>query len=480
MRELRGALGGAAPWGDCALGVLTHLMKLQDAEVQTLIQDLQEALLHNVQDGMALVQNADTRQETRNHVEGEQGRRTGSSNRRDLCSACGHTLAQEEIPYLEILHARNNQEEPHEERRANENGEEDRCDVPRHFEKQGSLITLAWGKPSEDTNNQEVSDALVEQAAPCLEQEEVVAAAHLQMAPEDPCEDEASGSAFFQCSPRAAQHHDQPDQGDTSTGKDPVDDDGQLTQETHEGRTHPRRRTDNDTESVSSEYDQHARDIQPQQTEENISTGRSSPGGHPSTCETVPADDVDEDSNQTMKWSSKEMHPDRAKGSIIEECSGNAKHFQEQPVEEAPSEKTRVKGFQREATVIHISEMEREETMKSLVDMQRKVESKHQRDKERQMFRIQERLSIVQNKKSDEDLLGHRQGESLKELTEKFKQEDRHRQKTLVKEKLEQLRRERSHVMQSKRDRNTSGFKELLDPVVLNRAEHEDSMDSKY
>ncbi|XP_072556192.1 uncharacterized protein [Paramormyrops kingsleyae] len=131
--------------------------------------------------------------------------------------------------------------------------------------------------------------------------------------------------------------------------------------------------------------------------------------------------------------------------------------------------------IQRETTVVHISEMEKETTMKTLVDIKRKVESKYQQDKQRQILRFQERLSIVQNRKSDEDLLGHKQGDDLRQLTEKLKKEDRNQQKTLVKEKLEELRRERSYIMQSKRDRNTAGFKELLGPVGMKRAEHEES-----
>ncbi|KAJ3596116.1 hypothetical protein NHX12_002525 [Muraenolepis orangiensis] len=78
-----------------------------------------------------------------------------------------------------------------------------------------------------------------------------------------------------------------------------------------------------------------------------------------------------------------------------------------------------------------VSWMEREKTMRNLVDVQRKVEMKQQRDRERQLLR-----------------------------------EDKIQQKTVVRARLEQLRRERSCVMQSKRDRNTAGFKELLGPVV--------------
>ena len=94
--------------------------------------------------------------------------------------------------------------------------------------------------------------------------------------------------------------------------------------------------------------------------------------------------------------------------------------------------------------------MEREKTMRSLVDMQRKVEEKQQRDRDRQLLRVrrkkqwsivlgpcwsalltfllflllkvQERLSIVQNKKAEEDLLGLKQKEALEHLTHNLPQ----------------------------------------------------------
>ncbi|CAB1313731.1 unnamed protein product, partial [Coregonus sp. 'balchen'] len=133
--------------------------------------------------------------------------------------------------------------------------------------------------------------------------------------------------------------------------------------------------------------------------------------------------------------------------------------------------------MERENT-IGISMMERETTMRSLVDLQRKVEQKQQRDRERQLLRVQERLTIMQNKKSQEDLMGLRQTDRLRHLTHNLPQADKSQQKTVVRERLEQLRRERSYVMQSKRDRNTAGFKELLGPVGLHSAETDDTADS--
>nr|XP_046250769.1 uncharacterized protein LOC124062207 [Scatophagus argus] len=127
--------------------------------------------------------------------------------------------------------------------------------------------------------------------------------------------------------------------------------------------------------------------------------------------------------------------------------------------------------MERDQALEPFSAMERERTMRNLVDMQRKVEQRQQRDRERQLLRVQERLSIIQNRKAEEDLLGLKHIDRLRHLTRDLPQEDRNRQKTVVRERLEQLRRERSSVMQSKRDRNTVGFKELLGPVAFHSRE---------
>ena len=91
-----------------------------------------------------------------------------------------------------------------------------------------------------------------------------------------------------------------------------------------------------------------------------------------------------------------------------------------------------------------VSAMERERTMRNLVEMQRKVEQRQKRDRDRQLlrvretwtegnrkriqirgdtsvtvfiFQVQERLSIIQNRKAEEDLLGLKQEDRLRHLT---------------------------------------------------------------
>ncbi|XP_019714621.1 uncharacterized protein LOC109509173 isoform X2 [Hippocampus comes] len=97
-----------------------------------------------------------------------------------------------------------------------------------------------------------------------------------------------------------------------------------------------------------------------------------------------------------------------------------------------------------------MSAVEREKTMRKLVDVHRRVERKQQRDRDRQQLRVQERLSIIQSRKADEDLFGPKHKERMRHLSKDIPQSQ---QKTLVREQLEQLKRERSFIMQSRRKR---------------------------
>ncbi|MCI4379563.1 hypothetical protein PGIGA_G00229600 [Pangasianodon gigas] len=117
--------------------------------------------------------------------------------------------------------------------------------------------------------------------------------------------------------------------------------------------------------------------------------------------------------------------------------------------------------------------------MRSLVDIQRRAEQRWQRDRDRQILRVQERLSIIQNRKSDEDLLGLRREETFRHLTNTLQQEDEQQQKMLVREKLQQLWRERSYILQSRRERNTTEFKELLTPTAQCVTDVEDVLNTQ-
>ncbi|XP_077591279.1 uncharacterized protein LOC144209007 [Stigmatopora nigra] len=108
--------------------------------------------------------------------------------------------------------------------------------------------------------------------------------------------------------------------------------------------------------------------------------------------------------------------------------------------------------------------------MRKLVDVHRRVEKRQRWDRERQQLRVQERLSIIRSKKADQDLFGPEHRDRMRRLSKDRAHED----KTSVKEQLEQLRRERSFIMQSRRKRNAAGFKELLIPVNLQSGRRED------
>ncbi|XP_075440782.1 uncharacterized protein LOC142486006 [Ascaphus truei] len=123
--------------------------------------------------------------------------------------------------------------------------------------------------------------------------------------------------------------------------------------------------------------------------------------------------------------------------------------------------------LQREKVFIRLSAREQQEAIQRLTDLQREGELKGATDRRRQMLRFQERLSIARNQKSEEDLLGATQRGSPQPPPEVLPQGDTEHQKTAVRERLERVKRERTYIMQSKRDRNTSSFRELLDPVLI-------------
>ncbi|XP_061630236.1 uncharacterized protein LOC133478320 isoform X3 [Phyllopteryx taeniolatus] len=71
-----------------------------------------------------------------------------------------------------------------------------------------------------------------------------------------------------------------------------------------------------------------------------------------------------------------------------------------------------------------VSAVEREKTMRKLVDVHRRVERKQQRNRERQQLRVQERLSIIQSRKADEDLFGPKNTDRMRYLRRQESAED--------------------------------------------------------
>ncbi|XP_067324622.1 golgin subfamily B member 1-like [Anolis sagrei] len=128
----------------------------------------------------------------------------------------------------------------------------------------------------------------------------------------------------------------------------------------------------------------------------------------------------------------------------------------------------------REKAFIWFSKEEKEEALHRLAALQAEGELRRQRDKERQILRFQERLSIAKRRKSEEDLLGSSPTEPRILPAAHLCQQDQDGRKTAVKRHLEKVKRERTYVMQSKRERNTSRFKELLNPLVTHGEESPD------
>ncbi|XP_053321478.1 uncharacterized protein LOC128492809 [Spea bombifrons] len=122
--------------------------------------------------------------------------------------------------------------------------------------------------------------------------------------------------------------------------------------------------------------------------------------------------------------------------------------------------------LQREKVFFRLSLREQQEAMQRLKDLHKEAELKCESDRRRQMLRFQERLSIARNRKSEEDLLGTTPRGSPQLSPEPVSQGDAEHQKSAVREHLERVKRERTYFMQSKRERNTSTFRELLDPVL--------------
>ncbi|KAK3548925.1 hypothetical protein QTP70_021690 [Hemibagrus guttatus] len=157
----------------------------------------------------------------------------------------------------------------------------------------------------------------------------------------------------------------------------------------------------------------------------------------PSHCliNTKPAEDVQNES-------SSDEHRTSSSSAVLQLDSGNTPASGETHTQDAACD-----------AVCEEQQLQREATMRSLVHIQRRAEQRWQQDRDRQILRVQERLSIIQNRKSDEDLLGLRREETFRHLTNTLQKEDEQQQKMMVREKLQQMWRERSYVLQSRRER---------------------------
>ncbi|KAK5606599.1 hypothetical protein CRENBAI_018138 [Crenichthys baileyi] len=336
------------------------------------------------------------------------------SAKQEVCSGCGAVM--EELPYLEILcvpDAQSNVLAPE----AGDCKEEDGNET-----KQGSLIPLAWSKPPEDDADYKAED---EDGEAELYQD-ILSSIGIHL-PSSQCEETIQERDSEELSLNRNQIPDQPNEGEAAP------------------------------ENYPHSLPENLLDVWPHVSSDSFEYSADGASNHTA--------------NTTREMTESELWDLR--GSELSDHEDLIPSQESTQIESSLSGRTTLLGttqLEREE-VMRDQAVERERTMRNLVDMQRKFEQRHQRDKERQMFRVQERLSIIQNRKAEEDLLGLKHTDRLKHLTQDLPLEDKTQQKTVVRERLEQLRRERSYIMQSKRDRNTAGFKELLAPIALHETE---------
>ncbi|XP_034542337.1 uncharacterized protein LOC117814889 isoform X2 [Notolabrus celidotus] len=375
----------------------------------------------------------------------------------DICEGCGAVM--EDLPYLEILCVSDATSNPPqclaaEEAAKEEDEEASAMKNAQNFEKQGSLITLAWSKPPGDDTDCEAEAADGD-------------AGHSQ--------DSGSGLKTQICQSHmdnrakvSTQYEEISRERDRLIRSDYTDHpDSQVTSDGRALANQPEQR-----EAVSHCDLQAHHYIDPPMIEQLSVDLRSALANETVyvdsavvEMETCPAET--ESDMWNLKGTELANTEDQNNNSQVTVDSGSA----------LKEKKRESSLMERERAIEPVSAVERERTMRNLVDMQRKVEQRQQRDRERQLLRVQERLSIIQHRKAEEDLLGLKGEETLKHLTQDLPQEDKNQQKTVVRERLEQLRRERSYVMQSKRERNTAGFKELLGPVAVCSREPDDEAD---
>ncbi|XP_051817049.1 uncharacterized protein LOC127537816 [Antechinus flavipes] len=161
----------------------------------------------------------------------------------------------------------------------------------------------------------------------------------------------------------------------------------------------------------------------------------------------------------------------------------------------------------KELVFLGLTPSQQEKTLKRLLELQGEAGRRHQRDREQQRLRVQERLCIARNRRSGEDLLRspitppqprmqaspwergegkEEKGPGLRLMGEHLAlppvagcpgsaenhgltwspthQGDIARQRCALREQLEQRHKERTGMLRAQRERNTRNFQELLRP----------------
>ncbi|KAL3061629.1 hypothetical protein OYC64_009725 [Pagothenia borchgrevinki] len=493
----------------CSLLLLTHLMELQEVQATTLLPALKDESAESVQalrdeykselqaprytnllqlisdapltSGSILTTDPNLKESSSNAQNGIKGpdetssvdsisdlqvvQATECTDEQDVCTGCGAVM--EDLPYLEILCVSDATSNTHNtDGGAQEEEGAAATKSPQSFEKQGSLIAFAWSQPAEDETDYE------EEGAAGAAQRQEVQSSDTSSTAEHTQGEETSAESDREEKKPTQLHSESTDHPHAQSADQQGSTVEQLTFEERATTYRPEKgdfECDLQTKALGAETLQALNIFEPPEVERHASDYCSELGNKETP-------DVDREMLEVEMcandlWDLRGPEPAHVdyheyNSQVTVDCSPAGR--------EAMRESTLM---ERERAREPVSAMERERTMRNLVDMQRKVEQRQQRDKERQLLRVQEHLSIIQNRKAEEDLLGLKHTDRLRHLTQDLPQEDKNQQKTVVKERLEQLRRERSYVMQSKRARNTAGFKELLGPVALHSRKTNDGAD---
>ncbi|KAK7160534.1 hypothetical protein R3I93_008243 [Phoxinus phoxinus] len=445
-------------WVECAIHLLTKLTQAHEDEAWTVLYSLPDldleglwTLLHKYESELHGPSFHNLHEVLQSRVPAHASRGTNTVNaetererteqeheelsdgdKQELCTGCGMVLDPEDTPYLEIVCVKDPRNEvsvmeTRDGDRKREEGGHEEISV----EKQNSLITLAWSKPTHGENHiQEVTlTQQKEEAVSITVQEDRDNNTHvLDTNPHDVniyTHQENISSVSLQLSAQYEETHSDSEKGETHT----------LIQQDHSGF------------------------ITAGQQQEDIGDGEFT---------RQPLGDTHQpDSTPTQRLQNTDSPPASVLFPDAEPTQTSESHEMEVSLEEQRNQEICERAGEEQ-------QLQREATMRCLVDIQRKAERRWQRDRDRQLLRVQERLAIVQSRKADEDLLGLTQEDTLRHLTDTLRQEDELQQKTLVREKLQQMRRERSCILQTRRERNTAGFKELLAPTAQRVTETEE------
>ncbi|XP_022097553.1 trichohyalin-like isoform X2 [Acanthaster planci] len=123
-------------------------------------------------------------------------------------------------------------------------------------------------------------------------------------------------------------------------------------------------------------------------------------------------------------------------------------------------------GMQREKTVIDVSvsEEKKKALFDTLVREHTKAQLKIEMEQEKQTQQLKERIQQRKNRYQDAATMLLGLGERQKTMVAKSQKEERDRQLTMVKERIEKVRYERTQTMKLKKDLNAKTFKDMMEP----------------